>query len=414
MQTTLAGFIDRTAQGEEARAILRSCVHCGFCLATCPTYQLLADEQDSPRGRIYLIKQLLEGEPAGADTRLHLDRCLTCRACETTCPSGVKYGRLVEIGRAVGEARIPRPLHERLWRRLLSRLLASRSLFAAFLELARLASPVLPAELRRRIPPRSPSAQAEAAVWPEPRHLERVLLLEGCVQPVLEPGINLAAARLLDRIGVSAVRVPATGCCGALPLHLSDPAAAAALARHNIDAWWPHIEAGAQAIAITASACALMVREYGTLLREDARYAARAHRVSSLARDISEVVAAHGPALAGLLAPGAAQRGTRIAFHAPCTLQHGLALRGVVEPLLQQAGFELTAVPDTHLCCGSAGTYSLLQPELSRQLLARKAQALTSGGPALIASANIGCLTALRGATDIPVMHWIELLAAQQ
>jgi glycolate oxidase iron-sulfur subunit len=412
MQTTLAGFIDQTARGEEAQAILRSCVHCGFCLATCPTYQLLADEQDSPRGRIYLIKQLLEGEPAGPDTRLHLDRCLTCRACETTCPSGVKYGRLLEIGREVGEERIPRPLHERLWRRLLSRLLANRTLFAALLDLARLAAPALPGELRRRIPPRS--AQAVAAAWPEPRHAERVLLLEGCVQPVLEPGINLAAARLLDRIGVSAVRVPTTGCCGALPLHLSDPASAAALARHNIDAWWPHIEAGAQSIAITASACALMVREYGTLLKEDSRYAARAQRISALARDISEVVAAHAPALAALLAPGADRRGTRIAFHAPCTLQHGLALQGVVEPLLRQAGFELTAVPDGHLCCGSAGTYSLLQPELSGQLLARKAQALASGGPALIASANIGCLTALRGATDIPVLHWIELLAAQQ
>lgn len=410
MQTTLATFLKGTRQGDQAEDLLRRCVHCGFCLATCPTYQVLGDELDSPRGRIYLIKQLLEGQPASPATRLHLDRCLTCRACETTCPSGVEYGRLLEIGRAVSESRLPRSAHERLHRALLRHLLCDTRRFAAVLGMARTLKPLLPRKLASKIPPRA----SRARPWPAARHPRKVLMLEGCVQPVLEPGINRAAAQVLDRIGISAIPAPGAGCCGALALHLSAPEEAARQARRNIDAWWPHVEAGAQAIVGTASACSLMMREYGTLLEADPVYAARAARVHELTRDVGELLAGERQRLTVVLQQAAGSApGTRVAFHAPCTLQHGLRLRGVVEPLLAAAGFTLTAVPDGHLCCGSAGTYSLLQPQLSSELLGRKVRCLESGSPELIATANIGCLTHLRGGTSLPVQHWIELLAAR-
>lgn len=410
MQTTLAGFIRDTPQGEEAQALLRKCVHCGFCLATCPTYQLRGDELDSPRGRIYLIKELLEGQPAGERTRTHLDRCLTCRACETTCPSGVQYGRLIDIGRAVSESRLPRSPLARIQRGLLRQVLPRRRLFAALLAAARTVKPLLPRALARRIPDRK-ARDTVQAVRPHPR---RLLLLAGCVQPVLEPGINEAAAQVLDRLGISTLSPGAAGCCGALAHHLSAPAQAASQARRNIDAWWPHIEAGAEAIVSTASACALMVREYGHLLAADRAYAARAARVSELAHDISEIVAAESLGCASLLERSRSQAPpVRVAFHAPCTLQHGLRIRGLVEPLLTAAGCQLTAVPDSHLCCGSAGTYSLLQPQLAGELLERKLRSLEAGSPALIATANIGCLTHLAGGTSLPVVHWISLMAAR-
>jgi len=425
MQTSLAGFIKDTPQGAEAETILRQCVHCGFCLATCPTYQLLGDELDSPRGRIYLIKQVLEGEPATPETRLHLDRCLTCRACETTCPSGVQYSQLLTIGRALSESGLPRSPLEQLKRYLLRTILGHRGRFSSLLALARLLAPLLPPQLARKIPARTHSAArlqpggGAQPGWPPARHARKVLILEGCVQAVLEPGINLAAARVLDRIGISAIRVPEAGCCGALAHHLSAAEAAVCQARCNIDAWWPHIEAGAQAIASTASACAAMVGEYGSLLRDDPRYAARAARVSELVRDISEILAAERATLEGLLQPPLpaqgprAGGGTRVAFHSPCTLQHALRIRDAVEPLLAAAGCALTAVPDSHLCCGSAGTYSLLEPQLSSQLLERKVRALQTGSPDLIVTANIGCLLQLRDGTTTPVLHWIELLAAR-
>lgn len=403
MQTTLAPFIQGTPQGEQAEALLRKCVHCGFCLATCPTYGVLGDELDSPRGRIYLIKQMLEGQPASADTRLHLDRCLTCRACETTCPSGVEYGRLLEIGRAVSESRLPRTVPERLTRALLRHLLSDRRRFAWLLGVARVLKPLLP----RKVPPMPASIRA----WPTARHPRKVLLTEGCVQPVLEPGINRAAAHVLDRIGISTLHEPRAGCCGALALHLSAPEQAQSQARRNIDAWWPHVEAGAEAIVGTASACALMVSEYRTLLSADPAYAARAARVSALSRDISELLAAQSSRLTPVLQRTPPGPAARVAFHSPCTLQHGLRVRGAVEPLLTAAGLTLTEVPDGHLCCGSAGTYSLLQPRLSSELLHRKVRCLESGSPALIVSANIGCLTQLKSGTRLPVQHWVELLA---
>jgi len=388
----------------EAEAIIGKCVHCGFCLATCPTYQLEQNELDSPRGRIYLIKSMLEGGPASAQTQHHLDRCLTCRACETTCPSGVEYGRLIDIGRHVAEHRATRRPAQRVSRLFLRRLLLNRWLFTVLLTFGRLARPFMPSALQRKIPVRRPSA------WPTPRHTRQMLVLDGCVQPVLAPSINAAAARVLDAVGITLVRVPKVRCCGALSQHLSAVDEAAAFARRNIDAWWPLLETGAEAIVMTASGCGVHVGEYGHLLRDDPLYAAKAARVSALTLDLSEVVAAEMPALRQALA-AAPSSGLRTAFHSPCTLQHGQRLRGVVEPLLIAAGFELSAVAEPHLCCGSAGTYSILQPRYSVRLRRRKIAALTLAAPNVIATANIGCFAQLQSGTALPVRHWIELLA---
>jgi glycolate oxidase iron-sulfur subunit len=401
VQTSLADFVRDTPQGREADAILRSCVHCGFCTATCPTYQLLGDELDGPRGRIYLMKQVLEGQGVSRKTQSHLDRCLTCRACETTCPSGVRYGRLLDIGRETVEARVGRPLRERLLRRLLRAVVPHRRRFEALLGLGRAARPLLPATLRRLVP-----AVAPAGDWPAPRHARRVLMLEGCVQPGLAPRVNAATARVLDRLGLSVVRTPAAGCCGALSHHLSATEEARALVRRNVDAWWPQIEAGAEAIVVNASGCGVVVKDYGHLLADDPAYAARAARVAALAVDVGELLAREG---VGALRE-TADRSRRVAFHAPCTLQHGQKLPGLVEGVLADAGIELTVVPDAHLCCGSAGTYSILQKDLSERLRDNKLAALQSGAPAVIATANIGCLHHLQAAAAVPVVHWIELL----
>jgi glycolate oxidase iron-sulfur subunit len=403
MQTQLADWIRGTAAGEEADAILRRCVHCGFCLATCPTYNLLGDELDSPRGRIYLVKQMLEGAPVTQRTQLHLDRCLTCRACETTCPSGVEYGKLVDIGRAVVEEKVARSPWDRLRRGFLARTLPSRTLFGAALALGRAAKPLLPARVARKIP-----ARREAGTWPAARHARRMIALAGCVQPSMAPSINAATARVLDRAGISLVEVAEAGCCGAVSFHLNYQHEALRYVKRNIDAWWPHVEAGAEAIVVTASGCATMVKDYGHLLRGDPAYAERAARISALARDVSEVVAAEREALARI--PRAAGKAPVVAFHSPCTLQHGMRIQGVVESILGDAGFTLTPVPDAHLCCGSAGTYSLLQADLSQRLLANKVRALESGSPAVIATANIGCLSHIASGAKLPVVHWIELL----
>jgi glycolate oxidase iron-sulfur subunit len=402
MQTRLADWIRDTPEGVEADGILRKCVHCGFCLATCPTYDLLGDELDSPRGRIYLMKQMLEGAPVTQRTQLHLDRCLTCRACETTCPSGVEYGKLVDIGRAIVAKKVPRRPLDRLRRWLLARTLPSRRLFAMALGLGRAFRFMLPAGLAAKIPP----ARA-AGPWPEPRHTRRMLALAGCVQPSMAPSINAAAARVLDRLGISLVESGAAGCCGAVTHHLDYQDDALRYAKANIDAWWPLVEAGAEAIVITASGCGTMVRDYGHLLRGDAAYAAKASRISALAKDIAEVVAAERGGLARISAGGARPA---VAFHAPCSLQHGLAIRGVVEEILIAAGYTLTPVPDSHLCCGSAGAYSILQPEIAADLLRNKVRALESGHPELVATANIGCLAHIQSGTRRPVRHWIELL----
>jgi glycolate oxidase iron-sulfur subunit len=413
MQTTLAASIKDSPQGREADAILRSCVHCGFCLATCPTYQLLGDELDSPRGRIYLMKQMLEGEPVTGETQLHLDRCLTCRACETTCPSGVRYGKLLDIGRSLAEQRVERQTVPALKRYVLRKVLPHRRRFAAAYAVARLVRGLLPRELRAKVPQREPE-QTQQRQWPPVRHARRVILLEGCVQPTLTPGVNAAAARVLDRIGIAVIRVPMAGCCGAVAHHLSAHDDTDQQLKHNIDALWPHVESGAEAIIMTASACTAMLSDYGHVLREDAAYASRAERVSTLVREMSQVVLANAAVLKEVLrGRGSAESGPKVAFHSPCTLQHALKIRGAVESLLGEAGFTLTHVPDSHLCCGSAGTYSILQPELSERLLSDKVAALEQGGPALIATANIGCQTHLRAGTSLPVLHWIELLDAR-
>jgi glycolate oxidase iron-sulfur subunit len=406
MQTHLADWIRDTPQGIEADAILRKCVHCGFCLATCPTYNLLGDELDSPRGRIYLMKQMLEGAPVTRRTQLHLDRCVTCRACETTCPSGVEYGRLVDIGRDLVEQKVARAPGDRMRRWFLKNTLPHRALFGGALALGRLARPLLPASLARKIP-----AHNAAGVWPKPRHARRMLVLNGCVQPSMAPSINAATARVLDRLGISLIDVRRAGCCGAVTFHLNYQDESLAYVKANIDAWWPHVEAGAEAIVITASGCGTMVKEYGHLLSHDPAYAQKAARISAMSRDVSEVIAAERAGVAKRLRPGPFTR--KIAFHSPCSLQHGLKITGVVESLLREAGFALTAVPDPHLCCGSAGTYSLLKPGISQQLLRNKVSALESGHPELIATANIGCLAHIQSGTARQVIHWIELLDAR-
>jgi glycolate dehydrogenase iron-sulfur subunit len=416
MKTNLAEFIRNTPEGREADSILRACVHCGFCTATCPTYQLLGDELDGPRGRIYLIKELLEGYTVTAKTQLHLDRCLTCRACETTCPSGVQYGRLVDIGRKIVEKRVGRSFIESLKRAALRAVIPNPELFGPLFRVGQFLRPLLPGALKRKVP----KAAARDTVWPEPSHRRRMLVLDGCVQPSLAPDINPATACVLDRLGISLVKAEAAGCCGAVTFHLSHQEDALDYMRRNIDAWWPHIEAGTEAVVITASGCGTMVKEYGHLLARDPAYAEKAKRISDLTRDISEVIYAEreelekvlGSPLAprpSALAPESATK-PRIAFHSPCSLQHGLQILGKVEALLTAAGFELTSVPDSHLCCGSAGTYSILQPELSQKLLKNKVNSLESGKPALLVTANIGCLTHIQSATALPVRHWIELL----
>jgi glycolate oxidase iron-sulfur subunit len=404
METKLLPALAATPEGREAEAILRACVHCGFCTATCPTYQLLRDELDGPRGRIYLIKQALEGGEVTEKTQLHLDRCLTCRSCETTCPSGVRYGRLVDIGRKFVEDRVGRSSTDAARRAALRRSLLSRPLFGAALRLGRIAKPFLPRGLRASIPERR-----DAGLWPALRHARRVLIAQGCVQPSLAPNIDAATARVLDRAGVSAIPVDdGGGCCGALSQHLSEHDEAKALARRNVDAWWPHLERGAEAIVVTASGCGVMVREYDQLLAHDGVYAEKAKRVAALARDPIELVAAEWRSLASLVDRERTSR--RVAFQAPCTLQHGLKIRGQVERLLADAGFTVLTVTDAHLCCGSAGTYSILQPGISARLKADKLHNLQANRPDVVASANIGCMTHLQSGTPLPVRHWIELL----
>ncbi|XSG85954.1 MAG: glycolate oxidase subunit GlcF [Methylohalobius sp. ZOD2] len=381
-----------------ARDIIRACVHCGFCNATCPTYQLLGDELDGPRGRIYQIKSLWEGAPATARIQTHLDRCLTCRACETTCPSGVRYGRLLDIGRGIVERQVKRPWHQRLLRRLLRLCLPYPRRLRPWYRLAQTVRPLIPALFKVYV------RSGRAPIWPEVRHVRRMLVLDGCVQSVLAPDINAVTARILDRLGISLVRAPRAGCCGAMSDHLGAHDEGLAFMRRNIDAWWPWVEGGVEAIVMTASGCGVTVKEYGELLAHDPDYAAKAATVSALAKDLSEVMAEK----AGLEA--LQPKPVKVAFQSPCTLQHGLGLAGKVESLLRYLGFELTPVADPHLCCGSAGTYSILQPKLARRLRRNKIAALERGDPDVIATANIGCLLHLRPAASRPVVHWIELL----
>ena len=400
MQTFLSDELKKTPEGREADDILRTCVHCGFCNATCPTYQLLGDERDGPRGRIYLIKEMLETNTATRETQLHLDRCLTCRACETTCPSGVQYNRLLEIGRAAVETRVERPLSERIQRKALLRTVPEPSRFRLLLGLANLARPLLPAEQKKTIPVREPTGEA----WPSTAHKRKVLLLEGCAQSVIAPRINRATAQVLDRLGIQAL--PATGCCGALSHHLSQQEWTEATIRKNIDHWWPAVENGAEALVLTATGCAPTVMDYGRMLQHDPLYASKAEKLASIAQDISTFLEQQDLEALGAMTDD----DPLIAFHSPCTLQHGMKLAGSVETLLARLGFRLATVQDAHLCCGSAGSYSILQKEISQQLLYRKLETLEKEQPAIIATANIGCMMHLQSGTHLPVKHWVELL----
>ena len=403
MQTQLADFIKNTPEGKEADAILRKCVHCGFCTATCPTYQLLGDELDSPRGRIYLIKRVLEGETPTTKTQLHLDRCLTCRSCETTCPSGVQYGRLVDIGRHVVDTQVERGTMQKLTRTLLKEGLTSAA-FAPAMKLGQTLRPLLPASLQAKVP-----ARQDAGRWPTRAHPRKVVLLAGCVQPAMQPNINSATARVLDALGIETVVPPAAGCCGAIRYHLDDQAGGLDDARRNIDAWIAALDAGAEAIVMNASGCGAMVKEYAHLLKDDPVYAARAERVSAATRDLAEYLPALGDVLRERLgsSPGNQQK---VVFHPPCTLQHGQKLKGAVEALLGSLGAEVAPVGESHFCCGSAGTYSVLQPELSIQLRDRRLGHLNAPKPQVILSANIGCITHLQSGTETRVMHWVEWL----
>jgi len=400
MQTNLADFIKNSPEGQEADAILRSCVHCGFCTATCPTYQLLGDELDGPRGRIYLIKQILEGKPATAKTQLHLDRCLTCRNCESTCPSGVKYGRLVDIGREIVEKQVERPFATQLVRTVLKETLPRKWLFTPAMKAGQFFRPLLPKSLKNKVPVAHP-----AGCWPTHTHARTMLLLDGCVQPAMSPNINAATARVLDKLGVQLIVAPKAGCCGAIRYHLNDQANSLDDMRRNIDAWWPYVQAGAEAIVMTASGCGAMVKEYGHLLANDPHYAARAQRITELTKDLSEILPAFQQELANKV-----QIKKRVAYHPPCTLQHGQQIRGKVEEVLRAVGVDVSLCADSHLCCGSAGTYSVLQPELSYQLRDNKLKNLQATQSEMIVSANIGCLTHLQSGTESPVRHWIELI----
>jgi len=402
VQTHLSPEFAGTAEGAEAEAILRKCVHCGFCTATCPTYQLLGDELDGPRGRIYLIKQVLEGETPTEKTQLHLDRCLTCRNCESTCPSGVQYGQLVDIGRRIVEEKVPRAPAAKALRWALKEGLSSPA-FSPAMKLGQAVRGLLPDALRTKVPvPRSGGA------WPTRVHARKVLLLEGCVQPSMAPNINAATARVLDAAGIQAVVASRAGCCGAVKFHLNDQAGGLDQMRRNVDAWWPYVERGeVEALVMNASGCGVTVREYGHHLRHDAAYADKAARISELTRDLSELLPELVPALQERVRPPAGV----LAYHPPCTLQHGQKLRGGVESQLRRLGFDVqVAVNESHLCCGSAGTYSVLQPEIANELRDRKLGHLGALQPSAVLSANIGCITHLQGGTALPVRHWIEVL----
>ena len=401
MQTNLSPEFKNSADGLQAEAILRKCVHCGFCTATCPTYQLLGDELDGPRGRIYLIKQVLEGEVPTRKTQLHLDRCLTCRNCETTCPSGVQYGHLIDIGRKLVDERVERPIGEKAVRWALKEGLPS-SLFAPAMAMGQAVRGLLPATLKNKVP-----ARQDAGLTPTRSHARKVLMLEGCVQPAMSPNINSATARVLDAAGVQVVVAKKAGCCGAVKFHLNDQDGAKEEMRRNIDAWWPHVESGVESMVMNASGCGSLVKDYGHALAGDAQYAAKAERISAMTRDLSELL----PDLVEHLKDKVTAKAGQIAFHPPCTLQHGQQLRGGVEQHLGALGFNVkTASCEAHLCCGSAGTYSVLQPEIAYQLRDRKLGNLSEMKPEVIVSANIGCITHLQSGTATPVRHWVEVL----
>jgi glycolate oxidase iron-sulfur subunit len=409
MQTNLAPQYIGTPEGEQAEAILRKCVHCGFCTATCPTYQLLGDELDGPRGRIYLMKQVFEGAKPTRATQQHLDRCLTCRNCESTCPSGVQYGHLVDVGRKVVDAQVQRPMGERIMRWALKEGLPS-PLFAPAMKLGQAVRGILPAKLKAKVPAPQ-TAERNGVVWPTQTHARKVLMLAGCVQPAMLPNINTATARVLDAAGIQTIVAPNAGCCGAVKFHLNDQDGSMVQIRANIDAWWPFVEQGVEAIVMNASGCGVMVKDYGHVLKDDAAYAAKAKRISELTQDLSELLPELVPVLKPKLKAHVLANAGMQAFHPPCTLQHGQKLKGGVETHLAELGFAIqVANTESHLCCGSAGTYSVLNPEISTTLRDRKLGHLDALKPTAILSANVGCITHLQSGTDVPVKHWVEVL----
>ena len=410
MHTDLAPEYQNSADGQAAAAILRKCVHCGFCTATCPTYQLLGDELDGPRGRIYLMKQVLEGQAPTRKTQLHLDRCTTCRNCESTCPSGVDYGHLLDIGRKLVDAKVPRPLLEKTVRWALKEGIPS-ALFGPAMAMGQMVRPLLPASLKGKVPPRQ-----EAGTWPTRTHARKVLMLAGCAQPAMGPNINSSTARVLDAVGIQTVVAAKAGCCGAVKFHLNDQDGGKAEMRANIDAWWAHVQSGVEAIVMNASGCGVTVKEYGHILHDEPAYADKARRISELTKDLSELLPLIVDALQATgtaLVDRITRTAPKLAFHPPCSLQHGQKLKGGVEQHLGALGFNIrTVTNESHLCCGSAGTFSVLHPKLAYQLRDRKLEALDELHSEVIVSANIGCITHLQSGTETPVKHWVEVLDA--
>ncbi|MDO4694862.1 MAG: glycolate oxidase subunit GlcF [Eikenella sp.] len=409
MQTNLPESLLRTEAGKLADTILRKCVHCGFCTATCPTYQVTGSELDSPRGRIYQIKQVLEGAPATKEIQRHLDRCLTCRNCETTCPSGVHYTRLLDIGREAVEKAVGRRPWETVQRQALRRLVLTKPLFHHSYRLAQRVHSLLPRTLRGKILPPQQPLRGEP-VPAQAVHSRKVIIPAGCVQPTMMPNIDEATSRVLHKLGIQCLTPADGGCCGAVNLHLNEHEKSLADMRRNIDAWWPHIEAGAEAILSNTSGCGVMIKDYAFHLKEDPQYAEKAEKVSGLAKDLVEIILPQTKQLSAAARPG---QGEILAYHPPCTLQHGQKIRGQVEQVLSNLGYQVLLPQDSHLCCGSAGTYSFFHPDISKQLRDNKLRHLSELRPAAILSANIGCLTHLAGGTDLPVRHWIEFVAEQ-
>lgn len=406
MQTKLIPLYQESEDGQEAEAILRNCVHCGFCNATCPSYQVLSNELDGPRGRIYLIKEMLEGGEVSEETRLHLDRCLSCRACETTCPSGVKYHRLLDIGRAIINEKLPRSPFAKAQRQVLSKLLASPALFKSLLQVGRSLKPLLPKAVQVKIPAEQ---TVESALPTSRESSRRVLLLDGCVQDALAPNINLATRKVLNGFGIQWKSISKASCCGSASFHLDEVVSAKEQARATIDAWWPLVEKGGiEAILINASGCGLFVKEYVDLFASDKGYREKARHIASLAKDPSEfLVHEDWPRVITNVEGGA----DRVAFHPPCTLQHGQKIKGVVEEIITRSGTQVLGFSDMHLCCGSAGTYSILQSAISSELKQRKISNIESVKPEVILTANIGCQSHLSTESSVPVRHWLEFVA---